>query len=54
MRSLTVDQEFFYFYHSYKPAKVDTGATILVPPYVETGDKIVVNVQEQRFVSRER
>jgi hypothetical protein len=39
---------------SYKPAKVDTGATIQVPPYVEVGDVIVVNVQEQRFVSRER
>jgi len=40
--------------HSSKPAKVDTGATIHVPPYVEIGDKIVVNVQEQRFVSRKQ
>ena len=39
---------------SYKPAKVDTGATILVPPYVDVGDKIVVNVVEPRFMSRER
>ena len=35
-----------------KPAKVETGLTVLVPSYVETGDKIRVDTRDGRFVER--
>jgi elongation factor P len=35
-----------------KPAKVETGITVLVPPYIETGEKIRVDTRDGRFVER--
>jgi len=37
---------------SYKPAKLETGATIKVPPYIKPGDKIRVNTETGEFVER--
>ena len=37
-----------------KPAKVETGITVLVPPYIETGEKIRVDTRDGRFVERAR
>ena len=33
-----------------KPAKVETGISVLVPPYIETGEKIRVDTRDGRFV----
>jgi elongation factor P len=35
-----------------KPAVLSTGLTVQVPEYISTGDKVRVNVEERRFVSR--
>ncbi|GAB3375260.1 elongation factor P-like protein YeiP [Spongiibacter taiwanensis] len=35
-----------------KPAKLSTGLTVQVPEYIATGDRIKVNVEERRFMSR--
>ncbi|WP_461481671.1 elongation factor P-like protein EfpL [Porticoccus sp.] len=35
-----------------KPAKLSTGVTLQVPEYISTGEKIKVNVEEYRFISR--
>jgi elongation factor P len=35
-----------------KPAILSTGLTVHVPEYISTGDKVRVNVQERKFVSR--
>ena len=35
-----------------KPAILSTGLTVQVPEYISTGDKVRVNVEERRFVSR--
>jgi elongation factor P len=35
-----------------KPATLETGLQVLVPPYVETGDKVRVDTREGRFVER--
>lgn len=37
---------------SLKPATVDTGATIMVPLFVNTGDKIKVDTRDQSYVER--
>ncbi|WP_259782769.1 elongation factor P [Aestuariispira ectoiniformans] len=37
---------------SYKPAVVDNGVRVMVPPYIETGTKIVVNTADATFVER--
>lgn len=37
---------------SYKPAVVDNGVRVMVPPYIETGTKIVVNTADASFVER--
>ena len=37
---------------SYKPAIVDNGLRIMVPPYVGTGEKIIVNTQTLEYVKR--
>ncbi|GJL93787.1 MAG: elongation factor P [Hyphococcus sp.] len=37
---------------SYKPSTVDNGLRIMVPPYVSTGEKIIVNTQTLEFVKR--
>jgi elongation factor P len=35
-----------------KPATVETGLTVMVPSYVETGDRIRVDTRDRRFVER--
>jgi elongation factor P len=35
-----------------KPAKMETGITVLVPSYVESGEKIRVDTRDGRFVER--
>jgi elongation factor P len=35
-----------------KPAILSTGLTVQVPEYISTGDKVRVNVEERKFVSR--
>lgn len=37
---------------SYKPAKLSNGVKILVPPFIEVGEKIVVNTSEVSYVER--
>lgn len=37
---------------SYKPAIVDNGLRIMVPPYMSTGEKIIVNTQTLEYVKR--
>ena len=37
---------------SYKPAKTETGLTILVPPFIQAGDRIRVNTDEGNYVER--
>ncbi len=37
---------------SYKPAKLENGLRILVPPFVSAGEKIVVNTNEITYVRR--
>jgi elongation factor P len=38
--------------NSLKPATVDTGATIMVPLFVNTGDNIKVDTRDQSYVER--
>ncbi len=35
-----------------KPAKLETGLTIQVPPFINTGDKVKVDTAEARYVQR--
>lgn len=37
---------------SYKPAKTDTGLTVMVPPFVIEGEKIKVNTDTGEYVER--
>ena len=37
---------------SYKPAKMDNGITVGVPPYMEAGQKIRVNTVDRTFMER--
>lgn len=37
---------------SYKPAVLENGLRILVPPHIETGTKIVVNTSDSTYVER--
>lgn len=37
---------------SYKPAVLDNGVRILVPPHIESGTRIVVNVYERTYVGK--
>jgi elongation factor P len=37
---------------SYKPAKLTNGARILVPPFIEAGEKVVVNTEDDSYVER--
>ena len=39
---------------SYKPATLDNGLRIMVPPHVNEGEKIVVSTQEHSYVERTR
>jgi elongation factor P len=35
-----------------KPAKLETGLTIQVPPFINTGDTVRVDTTEARYVQR--
>lgn len=37
---------------SFKPAVLENGARILVPPHIEAGTRVVVNVEEGAYVER--
>jgi len=37
---------------SYKPAKLENGVRIMVPPFIEAGTRIVVNTAEGTYVER--
>ena len=37
---------------SYKPAKLENGLRILVPPFVTTGEKVVVDTNELTYIRR--
>ena len=37
---------------SYKPAKLENGVTVGVPPYIETGERIRVKVSERTYIER--
>ena len=37
---------------SLKPATIETGATIMVPLFVSTGDKIKVDTRDRSYVER--
>ncbi|MEO0399376.1 MAG: elongation factor P [Pseudomonadota bacterium] len=37
---------------SFKPATVDNGARVMVPPYISVGEKIIVNTETIEFVKR--
>ena len=39
---------------SYKPAKLSTGARIMVPPYIESGTRVVVSTVDGTFVERSK
>jgi elongation factor P len=35
-----------------KPAKLDTGLTVSVPAFIKEGDRIIVNTDEAKYISR--
>jgi elongation factor P len=37
---------------SYKPAKLENGMRVMVPPHIESGTKIVVNTEDGSYVER--
>src|SRR5215207_667008 len=37
---------------SYKPAKMETGLVVMVPPFIEPGTKIIVDTRENKYLSR--
>ncbi|MBC8128707.1 MAG: elongation factor P [Rhizobiaceae bacterium] len=37
---------------SYKPAKMENGIRVMVPPFIETGERIVVDTNEITYVRR--
>ena len=37
---------------SYKPAILDNGVRVMVPPHIVTGTRIVVDVYEREYVKR--
>ena len=37
---------------SYKPAKLENGVRVLVPPHVENGTRVVVNTADGSYVER--
>ena len=37
---------------SYKPAVLDNGVRIMVPPHIESGTRIIVDVYEQSYVGK--
>jgi elongation factor P len=39
---------------SYKPAVLSNGVRVMVPPHIETGTRVVVNIAEGSYVERAR
>jgi elongation factor P len=37
---------------SYKPAKLENGVRVMVPPHVGTGTRIVINTADATYVER--
>jgi elongation factor P len=37
---------------SYKPGRLENGRRVMIPPYIETGTRIVVNTADGSFVER--
>ncbi len=37
---------------SYKPAKMETGLVVQVPPFIEPGTKIIIDTREDKYLSR--
>ncbi len=37
---------------SYKPAVLENGIRILVPPFIESGERVIVDTNELTYVSR--
>jgi elongation factor P len=37
---------------SYKPAVLDNGVKIMVPPFIAAGTRIVVNIEERTYLER--
>ena len=37
---------------SYKPAKLENGMRVMVPPHIETGTRIVVNTADGSYIDR--
>ena len=37
---------------SYKPAKLDNGIMISVPPFIESGDKIIIDTRSLEYVKK--
>ena len=37
---------------SYKPASLDNGINIQVPPFIESGDKIIVDTRTMEYVKK--
>lgn len=35
-----------------KPARLDSGATINIPMFIETGEKIIVNTEDRKYLNR--
>jgi len=38
--------------NSFKPATIDTGATIMVPLFIDTGEKIKIDTRDKSYVER--
>jgi elongation factor P len=38
--------------NSFKPAKMETGITVQVPPFINTGEKIKVDTNEGKYMER--
>jgi elongation factor P len=39
---------------SYKPATLENGIRIMVPPFIESGEKIIINTDDFSYVSRSK
>ena len=37
---------------SYKPAILENGGRIMVPPFINTGDKIMIDIKELKYLER--
>jgi elongation factor P len=37
---------------SYKPATLENGLTVLVPPFVTEGEEIIIDPSENRYLER--